>query len=177
MKKLTFLMMAAMVMGLAMLTSCEKKDDTGLTNTSKKDTAPAFVQMRVVFNATQDMLDYCNIVMKYNDGTGEQSETVTSLEWSKTLKTSLPATLTFSREVTLKSDRDASAVEKINFTNFYSYRYDLLNKQGEELGKIGTKANGSASVASGSNFVSFVNQGKMDKTLSYSFDENGTMIQ
>ena len=158
------------------LTSCDKEDEETTTDTQKQDTKPAFVQMTFTFNATQDMIDNCDMVVKYNDGTGEKTETVTSLEWNKTLKVALPATLTFSREVTLKAGIDVAAIATISHTKGYGYNYVMLNAQGEKLGKSGIHSSGNHATISGTNFVTFVGEGRLNSTHSYSFDANGDLV-
>ena len=153
--------------------SCDKNDDSPAV--VQKDTTPAFVQLDFTFNATQDMLDYCDIVVKYDDGTGEKTETITATEWNKSMTPALPATITFSRMATLKADKDASTAEKIAYTNGYNLNYSILNASGENLNKSGNTSSNNTASMKGVNFVEAVGEGILNKTHSFTFDKSGNI--
>ena len=157
------------------LTSCG--DDDKESEKTKKDQTPAYVQMTFTFKATEDMLEYCDITVKYNDGTGEKTETMTSTEWKKTVKVALPANISFSKTVTLKADKDATSRDRIQYTNAYSYRYDILNAQSEDIDRSGSHTAGSSSACYGYMYPGAVNDGTFNRTFSYSFNENGEMVE
>jgi hypothetical protein len=157
------------------LTSCG--DDDKESEKTKKDQTPAYVQMTFTFKATEDMLEYCDITVKYNDGTGEKTESMTSTEWKKTVKAALPATISFSKTTTLKAGKDATTTDKIAYNRGYGYRYDILNAQSEDLNISGSYASNPSSFIKGSLFPDAVNEGTFDKTFSYSFNENGEMVE
>ena len=70
---LTFAIVIYCTMVTTVLTACSSSEDTPeVVNT------PTFVQTTFTFSATQDMLDYCDITVKYNDGTGAQYSEVAS---------------------------------------------------------------------------------------------------
>lgn len=153
--------------------SCDKNDDSPAV--VQKDTTPAFVQLDFTFNVTQDMLDYCDIVVKYDDGTGEKTENITATEWNKSMTPALPATITFSRIATLKADKDASTAEKIAYTNGYNLNYSILNANGENLNKSGNTSSNNTASMKGANFVEAVGEGILNKTHSFTFDKNGNI--
>lgn len=181
MKKLTFALAAALccTTTTAVFNACSNnnKPAASLNDATpaiaQKDTTPAFVQMDFTFDATQDMLDYCDIVVKYDDGTGEKSETVETAQWSKSVKVALPATVTFSREVTLKAGKDASTTEKIAYTNGYNLNYSIQNANGEDLGKSGNTFSGSTLSLKGSKLAEAVGKSLFNKNYTFTFDESG----
>ena len=182
MKKNIFLT-AALLMGLSfasvMLTSCDKEDNKA-SETPKKDTTPASVQMNFTFEATQDMLDYCDMVVKYDDGTGMKTETANALEWTKSLKVSLPATLTFIREVSLKSGVEASDIASFSYLKGYRYGYVMMNAQGEQLGSLGSRSNISRHNVTRPEgiptVIEMINAGRLNDSVTYSFDKNGSLV-
>lgn len=181
MKKLTFALAAALccTTTTAVFNACSNnnKPAASLNDATpaiaQKDTTPAFVQMDFTFDATQDMLDYCDIVVKYDDGTGEKSETVETTQWSKSVTVALPATVAFSRVVTIKSDKDAASAEKIAYTNGYNLNYSILNANGEDLGKSGNTFSGSTLSLKGSKLAEAVGKSLFNKNYTFSFDESG----
>lgn len=182
MKKLTIALAAAFccTMTTAVFNACNKKTDKPAVaqkettpDVAQKDTTPAFVQMDFTFDATQDMLDYCDIVVKYDDGAGEKSDTVSATQWSKSVKVALPATVTFSREVTLKAGKDASTTEKIAYSNGYNLNYSILNANGEDLGKSGNTFSTSTASLKGSKLAEAVGKSLFNKNYTFTFDESG----
>lgn len=164
--------LCCMTMMSVSLTACGGDDEPNVPVEPAKDTTPAFVLMKFTYEATQDMLDYCNVVVKYNDGTGEKNETMTTTSWSKTVKAALPATLSFDREVTLKADKDITAVEKFTYCNSYSNPYEIVNKSGESLSKGGSST-GTSSSFSGAQVEQLITAGRLNLSHTYTFDKNG----
>ena len=181
MKKLTFALAAAFccTTTTAVFNACSNNNKQAASQNdatpaiAQKDTTPAFVQMDFTFDATQDMLDYCDIVVKYDDGTGEKSETVETTQWSKSVKVALPATITFSRVVTIKADKDASTAEKIAYSNGYNLNYSILNANGEDLGKSGNTFSTSTASLKGSKLAEAVGKSLFNKNYTFTFDESG----
>lgn len=167
---LTFAIVIYCTMATTVLTACSSSEDTPeVLNT------PTFVQTTFTFSATQDMLDYCDITVKYNDGTGEKTESMTTTEWKKVIKSTLPATHSFTRIVTLKPDKDASNVEKLSYTNGYYFESDILNAKGESMNDGSILSSTGSSTISGAIFVKAVAEGTFDKTRSFSFDKKGNL--
>lgn len=181
MKKLTFALAAAFccTMTTAVFNACSNNNKPAASQNdatpaiAQKDTTPAFVQMDFTFDATQDMLDYCDIVVKYDDGAGEKFDTVSATQWSKSVKVALPATVAFSRVVTIKADKDASTAEKIAYSNGYNLNYSIQNANGEDLGKSGNTFSGSTLSLKGSKLAEAVGKSLFDKKFTFTFDENG----
>ena len=181
MKKLTFALAAALccTTTTAVFNACSNNNKPAASQNdatpaiAQKDTTPAFVQMDFTFDATQDMLDYCDIVVKYDDGAGEKSDTVSATQWSKSVTVALPATVAFSRVVTIKSDKDAASAEKIAYTNGYNLNYSILNANGEDLGKSGNTFSGSTLSLKGSKLAEAVGKSLFNKNYTFSFDESG----
>lgn len=154
------------------LTACgDDNDDNVPSNTN--DLKPAGVTMTYTFFVTQDMLDYCDIVVSYNDGTGEKTETMTSLEWTKTVTAKLPCTFTFDKTVTLKSSKDITQADKVTYTNRVAFKYDILNAAGNPIGKSRMGEFGVNSTLTGEKVGEIVSSGSLNLRQVYKFDING----
>ena len=80
-----------MAMGM-IFASCSEEDinngnDNGGQNNAKKPAAAVVVEYTVL--ETADFLEYCDIVLEYNDGSGAKTDTITTTEW----KNSAPSKL------------------------------------------------------------------------------------
>jgi len=175
MKKMRFLcaaltMLCAMAMTTA-LTACGDDNDDNGSNTN--DLKPAGVTMTYTFYVTQDMLDYCDIVVSYNDGTGEKTETMKTLEWKKTLTAKLPCTFTFNKTVTLKSDKDISQADKVTYTNRVAFSYGILNAAGNPIGQGRSGEFGVNSTLTGEKVGEIITSGSLNLKQTYTFDLNG----
>ena len=160
------------------LTACgnDKEEEENKPTT---EVTPTMVAMTFTFNATADMVNFFDMVITYNDGTGEKQETMTGTQWTKTVTVKLPASFSFSRQCRVKTDKyDAmAATPKVTITSLFIYSYDILDAQGKVIpGKSGgndlTTAN---SEGSGKKVADRANEGGYDKSYAYSFDVNGRM--
>ena len=137
--------------------------------------------MNFIFYNTEDMLNYCNIEVTYNDGTGAKTVMLTKdnvdegFSWKQTVVAKhLPATFTFSRKVTLKQSVDE--VETFTYTRGYFYAYAFYNAAGKHV-KDGTPFNYINEIpVSGAAVATIINSGRLDKTYTYTFDEKGEMF-
>lgn len=117
----------------AALVSCEKEVNTTEPEPDVKN--PAAVIFGYYNEETQDMLEYCNIVMEYTDVNGTKVDTITATEWTKIFTTQLPCTYTFKKTYTLKADKNMASAEKIEYKrNSYGYVYKLLSANGDSIG-------------------------------------------
>ena len=165
-------------MTTAALTACgnEKEEEENKPST---EATPTMVAMTFTFNATADMVNFFDMVITYNDGTGEKQETMTGTQWKKTLKVKLPASFSFSRQCRVKADKyDAMiATSKVTITSHYNYSFDILDAQGKVIPGMsdGNDLAHSSSDGSGKKVAERANEGGYDKSYAYSFDANGRM--
>lgn len=178
MKKIVMTFAAVLCCALvsSTFTACGKDDaDKGSTPT---DNTPAKVTMTFSTEVSADMLEYFDIVMVYNDGTGEKQDAVTSNKWTKTLIANLPVTMSFKRQITVKPAKyDALvAATKVTTTKKYSYAYDILNAAGKSI-NLGDSYSGPSSSVDGKGelVAKQANAGKYDSNWTYVFDTNGRL--
>ena len=73
---------------------------------------------------TENMLEYCNIVIEYSDGTETKSDTITGQSWIMSFeKQQLPCTFTFKKYYTLKEDKDMASLNPVSFYPNGCYKY------------------------------------------------------
>ena len=169
-------------MSTMMFTSCGSDDEP--VKEPAEDKTPAKVAMKFAFYQTEDMLNYCNVVITYDDGTGKKSVTLTKdnvnaqLSWEKTVASDrLPAVITFSRKVTLKQSIDN--LESFKYTTRTKAEYGIFNAAGYQIGIGETDVVGEAGTAKGAevaNFAQLINQGVLDYTRTFKYDEKGNLI-
>ena len=178
MKKLLFISLAAVVCALSF--SCSKNStQQQKEEEQKKDETPAAVQLTFTYYATQDMLDMMDIQVIYNDGTGDKTETGTSLEWTKTVTANLPVTFKFDRKVTKKEGAEFLADKNYSYTKNIRISHKILNSKGEFI-RGGDKTIGSVSgpsKLSGDKILLLLNENRMDSAHSYDFDKDGKCPQ
>ena len=112
MKKIIMTLAAVLccTMTATVFTACGSDDKEEEPKPSTEVT-PTMVAMTFTFNATADMVNFFDMVITYNDGTGEKQETMTGTQWKKTLKVKLPASFSFSRQCRVKADKSFICLE------------------------------------------------------------------
>lgn len=159
----------------AALVSCEKEGET--PNPDTDATKPVAVQFAYTNVESEDMLEYCNIIMEYTDVNGTKVDTITSTEWKKVCTTPLPCTYSFKKSYTLKEDKDMSSGDTITIkAKSYQYSYSILKANGDEEKKPGG--------AHSPNYHLIVNklpeaisQGRFNVTNDFVFDKDGKLTR
>ena len=117
------------------LVSCDKEEEKQDPNS-----VPVYVRMCFTYNATESMIEYCDIVAKHSEGIHESTYTTKAddwkelddysgkLVWTDTVEASLPAVLSFTRIIKL---RDSSSTPTC--TSNYSYKSVALNANKDTL--------------------------------------------
>ena len=67
-----------------MFTACGDDDDDKIDSIIEQNKKVS-IDLDLSMPLSEDMLKYCDIVVTYNDGTGEKTETPTTQNWEKTL--------------------------------------------------------------------------------------------
>ena len=139
--KKNLMTLAAVLCCTALFTSCGKDNPT---QPEAPDTTPAAAVMDYKFTVTDDLFSAFTLTVEYYDAAGAvKTETMTSKEWTKTVKTNkLPATLGARVKIKLKSGFDSSKEGVFSAKHYYGYEYCVVNKSNEKLG--GTISNGSS---------------------------------
>jgi len=169
---------------LSLSSCCEDIDFNEIDNPSirktaqyaEPDTVPQYVQLRFVFKVTQDMLNYCDVVVKYSDGKEIKTDTVNSTSWKALVKVQLPATLIFNREVKLKECSHMADAAAITFTNSYNMQYEILNSSSEGIGKGAVTGEGGSATFTGERVASIVNSGGLNISQRFKIDEMGERV-
>lgn len=128
---------AAVLCCAALFTSCGKNNPSQSdTPAPAKDTTPAAAVIVYSFTVTDDLVSAFNLTVEYYDAAGElKSETMTSKEWTKTVKSNqLPATLGARVKIQLKEGFDPSKGNVFSAKHNYGYNYCVVNKSDEKLG-------------------------------------------
>ncbi|MCR5841591.1 MAG: hypothetical protein K6G86_05885 [Bacteroidales bacterium] len=139
MKKI-LMAMAAAACCTALFTSCGKNNPD---QPEAPDTTPAAAVMDYQFTVTDDLFNAFTLTVEYYDAAGAvKTETMTSKEWTKKVKTDkLPATLGARVSIKLKDGFDSSKEGVFSAKHYYGYEYYAVNKSNEKLGS--TISNGS----------------------------------
>lgn len=177
MKTKKFLLAALAVMcAMTMTTVCTScgDDDDSSSNTPKVDNKkPVAIALILSMPLTEDMQKYCDVEVKYNNGEGEKTETVTGANWEKTLLSALPATFTFSRTVRMKADVDTASLGTIHYNKGYASNAFLFNAVGDQLNQLDFKSAEKSIGGKGPKVAELINSGRIDFNDTYIFDENG----
>lgn len=162
------------------LIACGGDDsDKGGNGDPSVDKTPSIVSMTFSSDVNADMLEYFDIVMIYNDGTGEKQETITTNKWTKTLTAKLPASFSFKRQIRVKANKyDALvAATKVTTTKQYSYVYEIFNAAGKPVDKADLYKSVSGSVDGVGELVAKqVDAGKLDQNWAFVFNANGKLV-
>lgn len=164
------------VMGMA-FASCSEDDNNGTEIPGQDDAKkPAAVVFEYTNVETADIIEYCDIVVEYNDGSGVKAETVTTTEWKKTFTTNLPCTYTFKKTVTLKADKDMAAAEKISYIkNGHIYKYTIVDANGESANRTGGSSHVGTAASAGSKIAEGITKGILNIANTYTFDAEGNL--
>ena len=132
MKKI-LMTLAAVLCCAAMFSSCGKVDPD---QPEAPDTTPVAAVIDYKFTVTDDLLNAFTLSVEYYDASGAvKTETMTSKEWTKTVKTTkLPATLGARVKMQLKDGFDSSKEGVFSAKHAYGYEYYVVNKSNEKLG-------------------------------------------
>ncbi len=178
---MTFAAAICCAMSVTMFTSCGDDDNssngTGGGSTVS-DTIPASIKVSMTFKETEDILKYCDVTMKYNDGTGEKTDTLKTTEWTKVLSAKLPCSISFKKIVTLRDSAGMAAADSISFYAGYSYIRAFYNAAGEDTGKRTTfnilgEPTKTAKIAK---LIEYINAGKLNKDVDFTYDAKGNWV-
>ena len=162
-----------MLFASAALVSCEKENETPEPDASK----PAAVSLKYTNYETEDMLEYCNIVIEYTVVNGTTVETVTTTSWTKEFVTPLPCSYSFKKTYTLKADKDVASVEKIQFGNrMYTYSWEILDANGNKTNKGSFGGTSSSMTTLGSQIAEQVPTGRLNMEKTFTFDKDGNEL-
>lgn len=165
-----------MAMGVA-FASCSEDDNNGAEIPRQDDTQkPVAVVFEYTNVETADIVEYCGIVVEYNDGSGVKTGTVTTTEWKKTFTTTLPCTYTFKKTVTPKTDKDMTAAEKISYIkNGHIYKYTIVDADGKSVNKTGGSTHVGTATSTGSKIAEGIIKGSLNIDNTYTFDVEGNL--
>ena len=158
-----------------MFTACGDDDDDKIDSIIEQNKKVS-IDLDLSMPLSEDMLKYCDIVVTYNDGTGEKTETPTTQNWEKTLSSKLPASFSFARTVRMKSDVDPDAIESFTICYGFIPTGKVYTASGGIV-KMPETGGGSSSVSlKGSAAALVINEGKLDFNVAYAFDANGNRL-
>lgn len=181
MKKIMLTLAALLSCAFAttVFTACGSDDKEDIIKPSVEEATPTQMALTFTLDATDDMAEYFDMVVTYDDGTGEKQEAFTDLEWSKTLTSKLPATFTFSRKIRVKDDkRDAlAAADIVEVTTHYHYSFDILDDKGQVIPEMtGSKDIAQSMIKdTGTRALERAQAGGYDRTYICMFDVNGSI--
>ena len=179
------LMTLAAVLCCAMTTTVFTACSTDSNNDEgANDKTPKYVMIQFYMDNTADMVRYCDIEVTFEDEQGnKQSAKLESGNFDAnyvcyaTANGELPTTVKFSRKVTLKQSIDN--LEKFDYTTRTKAEYGIFNAAGYQIGIGETDVVGEAGTAKGAevaNFAQLINQGVLDYTCTFKYDEKGNLI-
>ena len=179
------LMTLAAVLCCAMTTTVFTACSTDSSNDDGAyDKTPKYMMMQFDIDNTKDMLDYCTIELTIEDQMGNKKSTVLTSEYVDadyvcyaTANGELPTTFKFSRKVTLKQSIDN--LESFKYTTRTKAEYGIFNAAGYQIGIGETDVVGEVGTVQGAevaNFAQLINQGALDYTRTFKYDEKGNLI-
>ena len=167
-------------MTTTVFTACGGDGDNSTTPEEHSGNTPAYVEMTFYMWGTQDMLDITDMTVTYNDGTGDKTETVTTVDWVKTVKAALPVSFKFERKVTLKEGVTLSDDQTYSYINRYYYDYKILSANGTVLNyyeSSGKSTKPAPSNVKGSIVNEFITSGRMNISRAFDFYKDGSCPQ
>lgn len=183
MKKYLLLLAAILccAMTTTVFTACgDDEDDGGNGKTPEQpDNTPAYAEMAFTFWGTQDMLDFADMTVTYNDGTGDKTETVTAVDWVKTIKAPLPVSFKFERKVTLKENVTLSSDQTYAYINSHEAAYRVLTANGTVIkgGTVGHLGRPASTNLRGDKINMVITSGRMNASFTYDFEKDGACKQ
>ena len=145
------------------------------------DKTPKYVMIQFYMDNTADMVRYCDIEVTFEDEQGnKQSAKLESGNFDAnyvcyaTANGELPTTFKFSRKVTLKQSIDN--LEKFDYTARTKAEYGIFNAAGYQIGMGETDIVGETGTVTGAEAAQLINQGALDYTRTFKFDEKGNLI-
>lgn len=175
-----FLTLIAAVCCLSMFTACGGNDDSE----TEPDYTRAYVAMNFSFQLTEDMLKYCYVELSISNGKGDPSSKVINADDLSSkgfcyaqITAAFPAIFTLDRKVTLKTDVDFSKIESIKYATGYQYETGYFNASYQYLSNDPgvTKEELYDHTVTGTEFAQLVNEGKLNRTFTFNFDNEGKM--
>ena len=168
-------MTLAAVLCCCLFTSCQKEgEDT--TKEEPQDNTPASVELSFTFFATADMLSFADIVVTYNDGAEDKTETMSALTWSKSFKANLPATFKFERKVSVKGGYTFED-KAYSYTMDQLVEYKILTAKGVAVKSQRSGGEGFPTNLKGNKLEYVITQGDLDSSITYAFDKDGNCPQ
>ena len=179
---MTFAAAVCCAMSATMFTACGSDDNSSSSGTggggTVTDTIPTSMSIKMSFSETEEILKYCDVVVKYNDGTGEKTDTVKTTSWSKMLSAKLPASFTFKKLITVRDSAGMASNQKIPFSTGSIFTYAFYNKADEIVG--GTRTKGIIANAAAEDvpeFIKTIKEGEFNETDTFSFDAKGKLVE
>ena len=177
MKKVTLMLALA-----ATLFAACGNDDDQTTNTPEQPAqqVPAIVSMMYYLNVTDDMLQYLDYTVTFDNGIDEVLDTVTTNRWEKTRAAGLPSTFTIKTRLRVKEGMyDAlAAVDTFHVNRGHGYAYQIFDSTATAISGMSGICNvPSTSVGRGALIAGHVQACDYDKTYTISFDANGVKIE
>jgi hypothetical protein len=133
--KKNLMMLAAVLccaMTLPMLVSCTKDD----VKTPVEDTKPAAAVMGYTLSVNDQMLSQLTLTVEYYDADGQvKSEQMTQNNWTKSVKTKLPATFGVRLKAQVKPGTDPSGLEKFTVSCVFGYNGNAVTSSGNKVGE------------------------------------------
>ena len=139
------------------------------------DKTPKYVMIQFYMDNTADMVRYCDIEVTFEDEQGNKQSA--KLE-SGNFDTNYMAYATANGVLpTLKQSIDN--LEKFDYTTRTKAEYGIFNAARYQIGMGETDVVGDAGTAKGAevaNFAQLINQGALDYTRTFKYDEKGILI-
>jgi len=132
--KKNLMTIAAVLCCTALFTSCGKSNPDQPVG---PDTTPVAAVMDYKFSVSDDLFSAFTLTVEYYDAAGAvKTETMTSKEWAKTVKSdNLPATLGARVSMKLKDGFDSSKEGVFSARHSYHYEHYVVNKYNEKVRK------------------------------------------
>lgn len=171
--KKVILTLAAVLCCASLFVSCEKSDPSG----GQPDLSPAFVEMTFSFYATQDMINYTDMLVSYEAGNEKNSVNQENLEWSKTVKVNLPCTIKFGRTVTVKDGAQLTPDMNFAYTTGFGVSYNFLNAAGQQVKRGGIASSSVSSSMKADKVAGIISDGTLNNEFVYTFDKDGNVVE
>lgn len=159
--------------------ACDRNEEeiTQKKDPKKEDPVPVKASLSITLEISQDVLNLCDVVIKYDDSTGEKTREMTEVSNSVNIIAGLPATFNVKVEATLKEGASLEGIDHVSITRNIRYSYHLLTADEKQIeGRGGSKTSETQLAVGGDRFAEYITDGRYNKEFSVRLDSKGNLI-
>lgn len=157
--------------------ACEKNEDETTQKNEPQAQVAAKAALSYSVETSQDFLNLCDVVIKYNDGTGEKTAQATEAKSTINISAALPATFNVKVEATLKQGASLEGIDHVTIIRNIKYSYSLLTADDQVIkGKGGSKTSDHQLAVGSDRFAEYITDGHFNKEITVRIDAEGNLV-